>query len=144
MPTCMIIDVADAVVADLNTGSFSQPASAQRHYLPAFELKDMGTLHVSVVPKGIELQAAARAVVQTDVQIDVGVQKKLSSVEPAEIDPLMRLVEEIADHFRTHRLTGLPEAMWVKTANVPVFAPEHLAELRQFTSVLTLTFRVLR
>jgi hypothetical protein len=32
----------------------------------------------------------------------------------------------------------------VRTENVPVYAPEHLEEYRQFTSVLTLTFRVVR
>ena len=144
MPTCTITDIADAVVTELNAATFSQPVTAQRHYQPTFELKDMGTLHVTVVPKGVELQGATRAMVQADVQIDIGVQKKLASIEPAEIDPLLRLVEEIADYFRTHRLTGQPNAMWVKTANVPIFAPEHLAELRQFTSVLTLTFRVLK
>jgi hypothetical protein len=56
----------------------------------------------------------------------------------------MALVEEIADFFRLRRLTSYPDAIWVRTDNVPVYAPEHLEEFRQFTSVLTLTFRVVR
>jgi hypothetical protein len=138
-----IVDIADAVVTALNSGTFSQSFQAVRHYQPVFELKDMGTLHVSVVPKGIELELFTRTQVQADVQVDIGVQKKLESIEPADMDPLMRLVEEIGDYFRTHALTGTP-AVWIKTENVPIFAPEHLGKLRQFTSVLTLTFRQLR
>ena len=138
-----IVDIAGAVVTALNAGAFSQSFQAVRHYQPVFELKDMGTLHVSVVPKGIELELFTRAKVQADVEIDIGVQKKLTSLEGAEVDPLMHLVEEIGDYFRSHALVGTP-AVWIKTENVPIFAPEHLAKLRQFTSVLTLTFRLLR
>jgi hypothetical protein len=137
-----IVDIADAVVTALNVGTFSQSFQAVRHYQPVYELKDMGTLHVSVVPKGIELELFTRAQVQADVQIDIGVQKKLASLEGAEVDPLMHLVDEIGDYFRTHALAGTP-AVWFKTENVPIYAPEHLAKLRQFTSVLTLTFRLL-
>ena len=35
-------------------------------------------------------------------------------------------------------------AVWLRTENDPVYAPEHLAELGVFTSVLTLTLRVVR
>ncbi len=34
--------------------------------------------------------------------------------------------------------------IWVKADNAPIYSSEHLSELRQFTSVLTLTFRVVR
>jgi hypothetical protein len=56
----------------------------------------------------------------------------------------MELVEEIADFFKQRRLDAYPQAVWVKTENAPIYAAEHMDELRQFTSVLTLTFRVLR
>jgi len=142
-----IIDIADAVVAELNDHAFSQAVTAQRLYRPVFELPDMKTLHVSVVPKGVEMQGASRTLIQHDYQIDVGVQKKLPtspSGDNAEIDTLMALVEEVADFFRQRRLQAMPNVVWVKTENQPVYSPEHLEQLRQFTSVLTLTFRVLR
>jgi hypothetical protein len=55
--------------------------------------------------------------------------------EPAELDALMTLVEEIGDHCvaSARRFTA---AVWLALENEPVFAPEHLAA-RQFTSVLT-------
>jgi len=140
----VITDIADAVVAELNAGTFSQPFEAKRYYRPVFDLAEMKDLHVSVVPRGMTIERADRSRNQHDVQIDVAVQQKFQSGDAAELDPLMALVEEIADFFRLRRLTVRPEAVWIRTENVPIYAPEHLDELRQFTSVLTLTFRVVR
>jgi hypothetical protein len=56
----------------------------------------------------------------------------------------MDLVQEIADFFRQRRLAGCPTAVWVKTENAPVYAQEHMNEMRQFTSVLTFSFRIFR
>jgi len=134
-------DIADAVVAELNTGSFSQAFTARRMYLPAFDLKDMKTLHVTAVPRAIDSQAASRSLIQQDVQVDVAVQQKVDS--DAQIDVLMVLVEEIGDRFRNRMLAGL-NAVWIKMENNPIYSPEHLDQLQQFTSVLTLTFRVTR
>ena len=139
-----ITDIADAVVAELNSHTFSQPFTAQRFYRPVFDLGEMQTLHVSVVPKGVTIERADRSRNQYDFAIDVAVQQKFQTGDNAELDALMALVEEIADFFRLRRLTAYQDAVWVRTDNVPVYAPEHLEELRQFTSVLTLTFRVTR
>lgn len=137
----LIADIADAVVDALNGQTFSQPVTAERAYRAAFDLQEMKDLHVTVVPKGLELITAGRGVAQSDVQIDIGVQKKLATGDDAEIDELMGLVEEIAEFVRTTRQFG--DAAWVKTENSPIYSQEHLGELRQFTSVLTLTLRVL-
>jgi len=139
-----ITDIADAVVAELNGHTFSQALTAVRYYRPVFDLGEMQTLHVSVVPKGVTIERADRSRNQYDFAIDVAVQKKFETGDAAELDPLMSLVEEIADFFRLRRLTSYPDAIWVRTDNVPVYAPEHLEEFRQFTSVLSLTFRVAR
>ena len=138
----VIADIATAVVEALNAGEFSQEFTAVRHYLPTFDLKDMKDLHVSVVPKGVEMSTAGRGLAQDDVQIDVAVQKKLSAGDLAEIDALVALVQEIADFVRSTGRFG--DAAWVRTENTPIYSPEHLENLRQFTSVLTLTLRVVR
>ena len=139
-----ITDIADAVVAELNGHTFSQSLVAVRYYRPVFDLGEMRTLHVSVVPKGVTIERADRSRNQYDFAIDVAVQKKFEKGDAAELDPLMALVEEVADFFRLRRLAAYPDAVWVRTDNVPVYAPEHLEEFRQFTSVLSLTFRVAR
>lgn len=140
----VIADIADAVVAALNAapnGTFSHAFTAVRHYLPVFDLKEMKDLHVTVVPKGVEMSMAGRGLMQTDLQIDLAVQKKLFIADNSEIDSLMNLMQEIYEFVRARGRFG--QAAWIRTENVPIYSPEHLSELRQFTSVLTLTLRVL-
>jgi hypothetical protein len=138
-----ILALADAVVAELNFGSFSQPLVAVRHYQPVFELSEMTELRVSVVPRGSSSKALDRSRYSFDFKIDVAIQRK---VEPTmgNLDALMELVEEIGDHLRTQSLASFPEARCIEVANEPVYATEHLEEFRQFTSLLMLTYRVWR
>jgi hypothetical protein len=138
-----ILALADAVVEELNTTAFSQPLVAVRHYQPVFELSEMTELRVSVVPRSVASKTLDRSRDSFDYRIDVAVQRK---VEPSvgNLDALMELVEKIADHVRTHSLAGFPQARCIEVANEPVYAMEHLEEFRQFTSVLTLTYRVWR
>jgi hypothetical protein len=138
-----IIDIAEAVVAELNGASFSQPVTAERLYAPQFELAEMTTLHVSVVPRGLSSASLDRSRDTFQYQIDLAVQQKVDQANPP-LDALMTLVEEIADHFRAGSLASFTAARCSDVVNEPVFAPEHLTELGQFTSVITLTFKVWR
>lgn len=140
----LITQVAEAVVAALNAATFSQPIAAARSYLPRVELADLKTLKVTVVPSSVSIVTASRGQTQRDVAIDVAVQKKLANEQNADLDPLLTLAEEIAEHFRGKRLDSFPDAAWVKTEFKPIYAPEHIEQLRTFTSVLTLTFRVIQ
>jgi hypothetical protein len=146
----LVTDIADAVVAELNAApvppatGFSQAFTAIRAYRPQFDLTELKTLRVTVVPKAIEIINITRHSNQNDVAVDVAVQKKVNPAVPAEMDAMMALVEQIGDFFRLRRLTSLPTALWTKTENTPVYSPEHLEQKQVFTSVLTLTFRVVR
>ena len=143
----LVIQIADAVAAEINAapqGVFDLEFEAQRSVLPSFELSELAELKVSVVPKAVEMTAASRTMTQCDVQVDIGVQKKCGKDLDTEIEPLMELVEQIAAYLRGRQLQGFPNAAWVRAANEPVYAPDHLAEQRVFTSVLTLTYRVLK
>ncbi len=141
-----ITSIADAVTDRLNAGSFSQAFTAERHYQPQFDLADLETLRVSVVPRSLSISGSSRRQSQYDALIDIGIQKRLiaDGDEKAQVDALLDLVEEIADHLRFERLATMPEAVWVGLAHEPVIAAEHLEQHRQFTSLLTATYRVLR
>jgi len=139
------IDVADAVVMELAgapAGTFNQPFTPQRRVLPQFELSELKDLKVTVVPRAVEITSATRAHSQHDVQIDIGVQKRLGKELESEIEPLVELVEQIAAYLGRRPLGSIPAA-WVRTANDPIYAAEHLADDRVFTSVLTVTYRVM-
>jgi len=140
----LAIDIADAVAAELAGGTFSQAITPRRLVIPAHELAELAELRVSVVPKGVEITGASRSLSQFDVQIDVGVQKKLGSDLDGEVKTLCDLVDEIGEFLRGRTLAGAPYASWVRTANEPVYAPEHLVEQRVFTSVLTVTYRAMK
>jgi hypothetical protein len=139
----VILDIAESIVAQLNGGSFSQPLTAERHYQAKFELSEMTDLKVSVVPRSLASKTLDRNRDTFDYLIDVAVQQK-TDMSQESLDALMTLVEEIADHFRTQPLASYPNARCTEVKNEPVYSLEHLDEFRQFTSVITLTYRVWR
>lgn len=140
----VVIDVADAVVASLNVGSFPLPFTAVRKYLPAVELSDLAALNVTVVPKAVEITAATRTSSYFDCTIDIGIQQRVNPDEPAELDALADVAEQIVDHLRLRPLDTLPAAAWMSIAHEPMFVPEHLDQQRVFTSVVSVTYRVRR
>lgn len=141
----IIADIADAVAAHINAGTYSRPVSAERMYQPAFTLEDLKDLRVSVVPRTVGITVASRDSSIVECVIDVGVQQKLpAESEQAEIDALLDLVEEIADRLRLTRLPGAPDAAWAGIAHEPVVSSEALEQHRVFTSVLSVTYRARR
>ena len=140
-------DIADAVEAELNAaeaGTFGQDFTAERKVLPVFDLADLAELKVCVVPKSVTISGSTRAASQYEIAVDVGVQKKLGKDLDSEVATLGTFVDEIADYLRQRALTQAAYAAWVSIVNEPVYAPEHLAGERVFTSVLTVTYRALK
>lgn len=138
MPESPITLVAQAVVDALNAGTYSQSFVATRAYRVAPELNDPKVLRVAVVPRGIEYGVIGRGAVQTEIQIDIGIHKKVE-LTMGPLDAAMALVEEIALSLRVPQLFGVYQ--WVSTANVPIYSPDHLDQAKEFLSILTVTFR---
>ncbi len=142
----LALDIADAVAAELNAapdGTFTPAFTAVRRVLPAFELGELAELKVSVVPKSVQISGASRAASTFEIAVDIGIQRKLGSDLDAEVAELTDLVDAIADYLRRRPLSAMPGVAWASTANEPVYAPEHLADRRVFTSVLTVTYRAM-
>ena len=142
----LAMDIADAVAAELNAaeaGTFSQAFTAERRVLPTFELSELAELKVTVVPKAVEITGSTRSASQYDIAVDIAVQRKVSKDLESDAAELATLVDEIADYLRQRPLTDASHASWVKIVNEPIYAPEHLAEQRLFTSLLTVTYRAM-
>jgi hypothetical protein len=79
----LLIDIADAVMAEMNSipESWSQPFTATRQYRPVLEAEDLADLRVTVVPKGITIDAGGRRINQHDCQVDIAVQKRLTTAD---------------------------------------------------------------
>lgn len=141
-----IIDLAEQVADHLNQGAWSKGFTATREYQPSYELKEMGTLRVSVVPGPIAISVTTRVKYQHDYNIFVMVQQR--AVLDQLRDELMALVEELADEMAGLGFEDVGSsnvnAACFEVENEPSWQPDHLREQRLFTSVLRCTFRTWR
>lgn len=138
----LLIDVANAVVAELNSSViWPEGVAAVMNLKPEFELKDLKKLKVTVVPKALKFTGETRRNGGREVKVDIGIQRK--TADPAILAELLQFVEDIAGLFERKRLSQYQHAVCVGIENDPVYDPEHLRQMRQFTSVITLTFKVL-
>jgi hypothetical protein len=135
--------IAQAVTDELNAASWSLAFTAERVYLPIAKLEDRDTLHVTVVPRTYEQSQLSRSANQTDYSIDVGIQQRYSDEANVNIDPLAGLANEIKAAFIRQKLPTYPTARCIQIQQEPPYSVEHMHELRQFTAVLTLVYRVL-
>ena len=143
----LVTDIADAVVSELNdapSGTFSQSFTAVRKVLPVYELKDLTSLAVTVVPKAVGITSVTRDMSNYDVSVDIGIQKKLASGDDidAVVESLGDVVDEIVEYLRAKQVVAY--AFWVSASNDPVYMQDHLAEQRLFTSVITLTYQAMK
>ena len=136
------IQIADALAVKLNGGTFSQSFTATRTVLPNFDLKELATLKVTVVPRSVESSALTRISDQDDYIIDIGVQKKLTTAFETETVALIALVSELKTFLRLGNLTiGPAVARWLSTKIDPIYSREHIASDNVFTSIISVTYR---
>ena len=142
MADAEIIQIADAVVAELNLAVLSQPLQAERVLNPAEQLEDMDTLHVSVTPRSRTISVGSRGEDLNQFTLEVGVRKRFSGAP--ELEDLMLLAQEVADFLTRRDPAGHPDAGWVQTVHEPLVVQDHLDQLSQFTSVVAVTYEVLK
>ncbi len=140
MPSSLL-PISDAMVATINSVVLLPPVNAERLFLPQFELQEMNVLRVVVVPKDEDRKPLSRVKKQAVYRVEIGVLKKVKSTDTAEIDPLCHLVAQIIALFEGRRLADFPEAICSVAKPEPIYSVEHLEQLRQFTSVITLSFK---
>lgn len=139
--------ITQALVDSLNAGGpLPGRVVARRTYEPRAALKDLAQMVVLVCAKGREWSIESRSMSNEEIQIDVALVKHLEpdatpEARDAEIGGLLELVGEIAAYIRKERLFG--PAVWIKTANVPLYDPTALAERSQFISLLTVSLRAM-
>ena len=139
----LALDIADAIGAELNGGSFSEPLVVSRRVLPEYEIAELKALTITVVPKSVGISNITRQSSSFEVAVDIGIQQKIGKDTDAEVTRLSGVVTEIVTFMNRRNLSGFPAVVFVSIANEPVYAPEHLSEKRLFTSILTLTYKVI-
>jgi hypothetical protein len=139
MDQAHIVQLADAIVDELNRQEFSLAFTAERAYLPVFELQDMNELKVTVVPKQDDGKLDTRSSSAHEYAVDIGVQMKPPTIDNENLDPLMGLTQEIADFFLFGQRPGGTTLIAPQVRIL--FLQEHLHKFHQFTAVVTLTFK---
>ncbi len=154
MPEAVAVELAKAVTAQLAAATLSQKFAPERSYAEwDVDLKDEDQLHVDVVAVTTEQTAdlSSHSTLKYVVPVDIGVRKKFGPdkqnddtgrIQIESIDELVLLVQEIHELFTPKRLTQFEAGVWQETKIVVCPATKHLREMRQFTGIVRVTFRV--
>lgn len=144
-------DVADAVVDALNAADLSQSFTAERGYVPVHEAENLDTLEVTVVARDITGTMLARNADDFLYGVDVGVQVRVGSgsMTNAQInaaaDPFVLLAQEVLDLFRGKPIEAGDDRLICTAFGIdPIYDPDHMDRFRVFTSVVQLTFKLVR
>jgi len=137
--------VADDVVAAINASGIVA-VTAARSYMPYYDLDDVATMRVDVVPLSEIRRVATRSQVLRDVTVAVVMTQKLPDytsgdpVQNSDVDAKLAVVRQLAEllELTTLSTTG---AATSGPAQITLFDQEHLQSVRQFQSVLLLDFK---
>lgn len=147
MTKARILTLADEVAKDLAQGTWEiEFVSGGRKYVPVVTIEEADQPLVTVVPVGQRMSTIDRTTYQYEYDLDIGVQHRLSGNQDEEtyFDPAMRLLEQIADKYRSTRPTiadcVLTEVAFGGPSGLP-YLPDHIHQFKQFTGVVRLTFR---
>lgn len=146
--TSPVIEILDAVVAEINGRPWSLRFTAARMWNPTYDLAD-ATLRVSASWGGeLEVSRHHREGREEQYGIEIGVLKRIPSPANEHVDPLVRLTAELNDHFFV--TDGQPQEpitpTGVKVVGLPqlVYDREALHELTIFSATITLACWVAR
>ena len=137
----LVTQIAKSVAAELNRHVFSLPFEAVFTVKPGFELSELESLRVIVTPKTLEIETVSRSSSKYLVSVDIGIMQRIGKMTPEEaVETFGDLVDEIADFLSERHLDDFKTATFVGIANEPVYVPEHLTQMRTFTSVLNVKY----
>jgi hypothetical protein len=136
--------IAQSVVAELNKHTFSLPFEAVFSVIPGFELLELDTLRVIVVPKTFEIETASRSSSKYLVSVDIGVMQRIGKMSPEDaVETIGNFVDEVIEYLKTATLDESPAAQCVGVVNDPIYIPDHLTQSRTFTSVVNVKYVLL-
>lgn len=124
-----IVDLAAAVADSLTD------YNAEVLYFPTFDLRDLETMRVIVVPVNPEYKTVSRSAHEELLKVQIGFLKRGCEDD---LNDLLQTVENLGLSFLNKKLIN---ATCVCVAYNPIYSPEHLRERGQFTSVIELTFK---
>jgi len=143
-----ILDIADALVDELNVATFSppydRPLGAVRSYATRYSPEQLERLRVTVLPAGYAPELSARGAASGDFQVAVAVQRRTDWTEEnqrhGQLDELVNLCEEIVGFCLG--LEGLAGGASCTACEVSFpYDTDLLRDDGTFTGVLIATFK---
>jgi len=99
-----VVDLADAIKDLLNTPSaFTPPLGADRKYEPYYELPELATAKVTVIPTSDKtIERIDRETWKHELLIEVTVQKKLSTDAESDKDAMVAQADAICEYVKVN------------------------------------------
>lgn len=149
MPTPHAAQIADALAAGLASYTFSPPYASinpVRRYVPDYEIAELGSLHVSVVPGPVTTEKTARGSDLFQHQIAVVLARQTDGSN-ADLDALGQLAEEILDAIRSEALdtpTMPPMCRYLSAEMETSLDRDAMTDRRVYLAQLAITYHLPR
>lgn len=146
MPDSIGVQLADAVVTELNDTTFSEQFTATRSYAPVFDLKTLNVTHVTVVPGTVKQEIVTRSKQSEDThEVSIAVERVINVKDLITSDAVAELLQEINDHFKGE-ITIAGSDLNTRIMKVTMTPPDwdHLTSKNLFLALVTLTVFVFR
>lgn len=102
----MIQEVLNAFETSINTQHWSQSFLCEQSVRPLSDMRTLGQMKVSLMVKDVQTKNISRAKSIHEIEIDVCVQKKLSTLFEQESIDLFGLLEQIRDFYIYKNVSG--------------------------------------
>ena len=136
------VDVATAVVAFINTGTYTPTFTAALDFDPTESRHELSTLVVSAFPATREPAVATRTKTQESILVAIGVRKQCAIGDNAAVIEMRDLTEAIYDKLR---LAALPTYAAAHFDTITVdYSWDALKEDRTYLAVINVTYKVWR
>jgi hypothetical protein len=133
-----------AVADELEAATFSLEITVSREYVPRRELASLTSDVLAIVAPGtVLISNLDRGRIVRDAIVQVGLQCAVADLTAETVDPLVDLAEEVADYFRALKLDSMPAARWWSAEHTQLYLPEHADQFLAFTSIISLTYKIL-
>lgn len=144
------VQIAQALVADLNheDRDWAVTFEAERRYMEPIERAQMGdAAHVHVFPLTLEQTRATRRGNERAYGLVVLVRQAVDPADPAQIDPLIELVQQIADRYPDIKRLESYDAAIIESVEPAspggeIYDPNLLATDRVFVGGLIINFKL--
>lgn len=136
-----IIELADAVAAEINTATFTPSIQAVRKVFVRDELETSSSILCEVTPNGSQVDEGTRGAAEKRFLVDVTLRRKVVGDLEAQGAVLLRLAEEIEDLLARKRLADMGFVEFESASGVrEVYDRDDVIQYRMFFVQIGLTY----